>query len=92
MLLWLKPKRKKSTRRKRKSVNGKRKRIVANAKRLKRNVWKKSVAKRNRPSATALPEHSVSVALKATARAMQKPEQVTREARSVTPTTEPTKA
>ena len=41
MLLWLKPKRKKSKRRKRKSVNGKRKRIVANAKRLKRNVWKK---------------------------------------------------
>ena len=74
---------KKEEERKRKEEEDRRKREEAE---------KKSVAKRNRPSATALPEHSVSVALKATARAMQKPGQVTREARSVTPTTEPTKA
>ena len=86
------PKRRKSKKRKNKIENGKRNRNVANSKRLKRKVCKKNVARRNRPSATALPEHSVSVVQKATARAMQKPEQVTREVRSVTPTTEPTKA
>ena len=85
-------KRKKSNARRKKSVNGNRKRIVANGKRPKRNAWKKNVARKNRPSATVLPEHSVSAALKETARAMQKAVQVTREVRSVTPTTEPTKA
>lgn len=85
-------KKKEEQKRKKKSVNGKRKKNVANVKRLKRNVWKKNVARRNRPSVTALPEHSVSVVQKVTAKAMQKPEQVTRVVRSVTPTTEQTKA
>ena len=79
---------KKEEERKRKEEEDRRKR----GKRLKRNVWKKNVARRNRPSVTALPEHSVSVVQKVTAKAMQKPEQVTRVVRSATPTTEQTKA
>ena len=57
-----------------------------------RKIWKKNLARRNRPSVTALPEHSVSVVQKVTAKAMQKPEQVTRVVRSATPTTEQTRA
>lgn len=78
---------KKEEERKRKEEEDRRKREEAEKKRL-----EEERRKRNRPSATALPEHSVSVVQKATARAMQKPEQVTRVVRSVTPTTEQTKA
>lgn len=79
--------RKKEEERKRKEEEDRRKREEAEKKRLEEDVARKS-----RPSATVLPEHSVSAELKETARATQKAVQVTREVRSATPTTEPTKA